>query len=175
MINQPTTSPTTPASGWVTKADPYVYIAAEKATIDPAISGVLSASDFALVVQSAQTYNNLPLASKEKSGITVTPTPASNSVTPLTAYRVSYSVQWWGVRIWINSPLAQNAGIIGAVVEGAIGAAVGGLLGVPGAVIGGIIGGLDGAMPAILDNQCGNRGVYIDITWLLQAHWTPVC
>ncbi len=72
--------------------------------------------------------------------------------------------------------MAQNFGIAMSIVGGAIGAAVGNFLGATaGSVIGAIIGGITGAMTALDDNMCGNKGVFIDINWLLSVSVTPVC
>ncbi|GHO75303.1 hypothetical protein KSD_30740 [Ktedonobacter sp. SOSP1-85] len=167
----------TPAS-WVQRADPYVHIINGTATIDPAISQHLSTDEIAQVQNAVNHYNKLPLSTRQHPHVSGTYKP--NTMSPnSTAYQWSYDWYWWGVRIWLNSPAAQNLGgamaFIGASIGASIGAAVGGPLGVTAGAIVGLILSVGGWSPTFYDNQCGNKGVFIDINWYLQPSVTPVC
>lgn len=174
-------SPTSNWSTLVSKADPYVHITSNTATIDPQIQTVLSADEIALVKDAVNHYNKLPLTTRQHPSATGTSTVNTNSTQEgvtirATALQWRYDTYWWGVRLWISSGIAQDLGILGGVVGGAIGGAIGTALGAaPGAVIGAIIGGITGSTTALLDNNCGNQGVFIDINWALSVTAKPVC
>ncbi|MEO9031173.1 MAG: hypothetical protein ABI413_20380 [Ktedonobacteraceae bacterium] len=57
-----------------------------------------------------------------------------------------------------------------------IGAAVGfGIGALPGSVIGAIIGAVSGAAANWVNNECGDRGIFVDVNWALLPSLTPVC
>ena len=64
--------------------------------------------------------------------------------------------------------MAQSFGL----AMGIVGRAIGGVLCAAG---GTIAGGIAGSLTSFYDNQCGGKGVFININWILQVHATPVC
>jgi hypothetical protein len=161
----------------VAKANPYVHVVNGSATIDSRINQTLSQDEVVLVNQAVAKFNSLPSTFRlhpQLSG-----TSNLKNVQPngsWGAFRWTLNVYWWGVRLWINSPAAQSFPYFWAVVGGTIGAAVGGLIGgVLGGAVGALIGSLPSGVVAIEDNYCGNRGIFIDVSWLTHVSITPVC
>lgn len=165
----------------VAKANPYVHVVNNIATIDPHLTTYLSATEIALVRQSVAHYNNIPLTLRQhphlSGSYTFTGGVHSNTIVgSYKSYRWTIDVYWWGVRMWINSPFAQNFGGVMAIVGGAIGGSIGNIVGAgAGAVIGAILGGVAGWLTAYYDNECGNRGAFIDVNWFIQVSANPVC
>jgi hypothetical protein len=160
----------------VRRADPHVHVVNNIASIDSQITTVLTTDQLEQVKKAVDTYNKLPLKTRQHPHVAGTYIVKSNSITPAYAYQWTYDVYWWGVRIWLNSPAAQNFNYAMTILGAGIGAAVGGIIGtVPGAVIGAIIGAIAGSVAAWVDNECGNRGIFIDINWILQVSINPVC
>lgn|GEM_PF-5383835 len=150
---------------WVQDADPCVHIVSNRALVDPAISHHLNANEVQLVQDAVTHYNNLPLLHRQ-SGTTGTATiaPTGTFQPHCCVYQWSLSWQWWGAPIWLNNSAAQNFGI----AMGVIGAGIG-------AVIGAILGSITAGAAAFVDNECGNKGIYIEVNWLSIVTLSPVC
>lgn len=75
---------------WITTANPYIHIAGDQATVDPALYHVLSATDMAKVEQAVQHYSGL-----SASPLTV--------VHPYAGCNPGYGVsEWWGTLLHLT-------------------------------------------------------------------------
>jgi hypothetical protein len=158
----------------VKRADPYVHIVNGVAVVDSNIHQHMNQSEINSVDSSVAKFNGLPSTVRHNLHQSGTYTP--KGINSCCAYRWTLNWYWWGARIWLNSSAAQNfnyaMGILGAAIGAAVGAGIGAL---PGAVIGAVIGAIAASAAAWIDNECGNRGIFIDINWLLQVSLNPVC
>lgn len=158
----------------VNRANPYVHIVNGIAKVDPSINQHLSKEEVSLVNSFVAKFNSLPPTIRHNLHRSGTYVP--NGINACCAYKWTLNWYWWGARIWLNSSAAQNfnyaLGILGAAIGAAVGAGIGAI---PGAVIGAIIGAVAASAAAFIDNECGNRGIFIDINWLLQVSLVPVC
>ena len=164
----------------VAKANPYIHIVNGSATIDPQLNKYVNADELALVQQSITRYNNLPLTLRQHPHLSGSYTPGGTHPNTIVggykSYRWAIDAYWWGVRMWINTYAAQNFNLFLAIAGGGVGAAIGGIIGtIPGAIIGAIAGAIVGSAASWVDNECGQRGVFIDINWLDQVSLNPVC
>jgi hypothetical protein len=173
-----TSQPPTGAATWVQNASPYVHMVNHLAIIDPTISQHLSANEVTLTQNAVRHYNNLPLSLRQEGRISgnVTLAPAGKVQPNCCVYQWTLNWYWWGARVWLNSPAAQNFSLAMTVIGAGLGAALGAGIGtVPGAVIGAILGAITGVAAAFVDNECGNRGIFVDINWALLVSLNPVC
>lgn len=149
----------------VDKADPFVHMVGDTATIDPTIDTVLTADELKFVTRSVKKYNELPLAVRQHPHHAGAYIYSRNPQENVGAYRWTTDLYWWGARTWINGPFAQNAALVLSVTGGTLGGAIGNIIGATvGAVIGAIVGALAGTSTTVINNECGNRGVFIDIS-----------
>ncbi|GCF06964.1 hypothetical protein [Dictyobacter arantiisoli] len=158
------------------KADAHIHITNGVASVDSQIDTALVKDEVALVNKFVAKFNALPLTLRQHPHASVS-VVAPKFVQPYSnTYQWHYDVYWWGVRIYLNTYAAQNFNNAMIVLGAAIGAAIGNVLGVgAGAVIGAIVGAIAGVAASWVDNECGDRGIFIDINWLLQVGLTPVC
>lgn len=178
---QQSTSNSASEPEWIVKATPYVHVANGIATIDPAITKVLSASDLARVTQAIQKYNSLPYATKMSVAVTksvavqnismnrnVTP----NDYCPSGSGAVSGPYHyWWGTAWTFNHCLVQQLWII-IYIDGSVATGIGIICGALTAGACAIFAGLAGtvivgtvvAMQSA-DAQCNNRGANLNLTY----------
>jgi hypothetical protein len=163
----------TKAPAWIARAQPYVHISHNMAIVDTAISHYLSVDDIINVNVSVAHYNGLPASVRDHpsvSGIGVSGSAgsrdgASAMIPDGFAWEVNW--YWWGLRVWVNSDLANALGA-GSAVPAALLAIVPPMaftVVVYGAAI-------------VFDNyMCSSRGVFLDFPYLPPgtSHPTPVC
>jgi hypothetical protein len=148
----------------VDKAGPFVHMVGDTATIDPTIDTVLTADELKFVTRAVKKYNELPLAVRQHPHHTGVYVYGQHPTENAGAYRWTSDLYWWGAHTWINGPFAQNAALVLSIAGGTIGGTIGNIIGATvGAIIGAIIGAVAGSTTTILNNECGNRGVFIDI------------
>ncbi len=134
------------------------------ATVSSIIHQHLSSSDIIKVQQSANHYNSLLLSLRlHGTSGQLHPKVLSHN----TSFRWTINYYWWGIRVWVNSDLAQSLAA-GSTVPAAI------LSVVPPAALLVII----YAAAILWDNyECGDRGVFFDFPYLPPGsfHPTVVC